>query len=75
MLNDYKYNMIIANGAAGTGKTLLACQSAIKELYDGNKDKIIITRPSSSCGRRDRIFARKFKSENGSMDKTDNGYI
>lgn len=45
MLNDYKYNMIIANGAAGTGKTLLACQSAIKELYDGNKDKIIITRP------------------------------
>jgi len=45
MLEDSRYKMIIANGAAGTGKTLLACQSAIKELYDGDKDKIIITRP------------------------------
>ena len=45
MLDDSRYKMIVANGAAGTGKTLLACQSAIKELYDGNKDKIIITRP------------------------------
>lgn len=45
MLDDSRYNMIVANGAAGTGKTLLACQSAIKELYDGDKDKIIITRP------------------------------
>ena len=45
MLEDGRYKMIVANGAAGTGKTLLACQSAIKELYDGDKDKIIITRP------------------------------
>ena len=45
MLEDSRYKMIIANGAAGTGKTLLACQSAIKELYDGDIDKIIITRP------------------------------
>jgi len=45
MLDNNKYNLIIANGAAGTGKTLLACQSAIKELNDGKKDKIIITRP------------------------------
>jgi phosphate starvation-inducible PhoH-like protein len=45
MLDDSRYKMIVANGAAGTGKTLLACQSAIKELYDGDKDKIIITRP------------------------------
>jgi phosphate starvation-inducible PhoH-like protein len=45
MLEDNKYKMIIANGAAGTGKTLLACQSAIKEIYNGDKDKIIITRP------------------------------
>jgi phosphate starvation-inducible PhoH-like protein len=45
MLHDSRYKMIVANGAAGTGKTLLACQSAIKELYDGDKDKIIITRP------------------------------
>ena len=45
MLEDNKYKMIVANGAAGTGKTLLACQSAIKEIYNGDKDKIIITRP------------------------------
>lgn len=45
MLDDSRCKMIVANGAAGTGKTLLACQSAIKELYDGDKDKIIITRP------------------------------
>jgi phosphate starvation-inducible PhoH-like protein len=37
--------LIIANGAAGTGKTLLACQHAIKELYDSKIDKIVITRP------------------------------
>lgn len=44
-LQDSRYKLVIANGAAGTGKTLLACQSAVKELYDGNIDKIIITRP------------------------------
>jgi len=45
MLKSNKYKMIIANGAAGTGKTLLACQSAIKNLYDKNIEKVIITRP------------------------------
>jgi len=44
-LQDSRCKLVIANGAAGTGKTLLACQSAIKELYDGNINKIIITRP------------------------------
>ena len=46
MMESDNYNLIIANGAAGTGKTLLACQSALKELYTGEKDKIIITRPA-----------------------------
>ena len=32
-------------GSAGSGKTLLACQSAVKGLLDGENDKIIITRP------------------------------
>lgn len=45
MLNDNKYKLIIANGSAGTGKTLLACQSAIKSIVDGDIDKIVITRP------------------------------
>jgi len=45
MLEDERYKMIVANGAAGTGKTLLACQCAINEIYNRNIDKIIITRP------------------------------
>ena len=44
-LENDKYKMLIANGPAGTGKTLLACQSAIKQLVEGDIDKIIITRP------------------------------
>jgi len=45
MLDSNNYDLIIATGSAGTGKTLLACQSAVKELFDGSKEKIIITRP------------------------------
>jgi phosphate starvation-inducible PhoH-like protein len=44
-LQDTRCKLIIANGAAGTGKTLLACQAAVKELFDENIGKIIITRP------------------------------
>lgn len=45
LLNDSKIKLIIANGPAGTGKTLLACQTAIKRLIDGDISKIVITRP------------------------------
>ena len=44
-MENIKYKMIIANGPAGTGKTLLACQTAIKQLIDRDIEKIIITRP------------------------------
>jgi len=44
-LNDDKVKMIIAYGPAGTGKTLLACNTAIKLLKDNVINKIIITRP------------------------------
>jgi len=44
-LNDPNTKIIIAIGPAGTGKTLLACNQAIKELNMGNINKIIITRP------------------------------
>ena len=49
-LDNINYKMLIANGPAGTGKTLLACQSAIKQLSDGDIDKIIITRPVVPVG-------------------------
>lgn len=38
-------SLVVALGPAGSGKTLLACQSAVLALQSGSVDKIIITRP------------------------------
>ena len=52
--NQFKYcealsskedNIIIVIGPAGTGKTLMACNSAIHSFKQKNIEKIIITRP------------------------------
>lgn len=45
-LEDESKYIIMAVGPAGCGKTLLATQYAIKSLWDGKIDKIVITRPS-----------------------------
>jgi phosphate starvation-inducible PhoH-like protein len=45
-LKDPNAQLVVATGPAGTGKTFLACTTAIKELKKGNFEKIIITRPS-----------------------------
>lgn len=44
-LNDDKIKLLFAVGPAGTGKTMLACNNAIKDLKSGKVDKIIVTRP------------------------------
>jgi phosphate starvation-inducible PhoH-like protein len=46
-LNDETIKIVAGVGSAGTGKTLFACETAIKQLKDGDKgiDKIILTRP------------------------------
>ena len=44
-LNDYNTKILFVAGPAGTGKTMLACNSAIKELKTGKIDKIVLTRP------------------------------
>jgi len=44
-LNDPKTKLLFVYGPAGTGKTMLACNNAIKELKSGSIDKIIVTRP------------------------------
>jgi len=44
-LNDSKTKIVFSIGPAGTGKTALACNNAIKEYQDGKYHKIIITRP------------------------------
>jgi phosphate starvation-inducible protein PhoH and related proteins len=47
-LQDPTKTMLFAIGPAGTGKTLLATQMAIKLLKEGDIEKIIITRPAVS---------------------------
>jgi len=48
LLDDTK-NIVFGIGPAGTGKTLLACQSAVKSFIEGDIDKIVITRPAVSA--------------------------
>ena len=47
LLDDSK-NIVFAIGPAGTGKTLLAVQTAVKEFKEGKVEKIIVTRPAVS---------------------------
>jgi len=44
-LNDSRVKILFAIGPAGTGKTMLACNNAIKELKNGAVSKIVLTRP------------------------------
>ena len=44
-LNEDKCKIVFSIGPAGTGKTLLACNTAIRDLKRGKYQKIIITRP------------------------------
>ena len=48
LLKNPKKYIIFAIGPAGTGKTLLGVQMAIKQLREGVINKIIITRPAVS---------------------------
>lgn len=47
-LLDEKKDIVFGIGPAGTGKTLLAVQVAIKKFKEGEVDKIIVTRPAVS---------------------------
>ncbi len=42
--------IILAVGPAGTGKTTLACEVAVRLLKAGRIDQIVLTRPSVTCG-------------------------
>lgn len=44
-LNDHKIKVLLAVGPAGTGKTMFACNTAIRELKSGTINKIVLTRP------------------------------
>lgn len=48
LLKNNRKTIIFAIGPAGTGKTMLAVQMAIKQLKEGTISKIIVTRPAVS---------------------------
>lgn len=45
-LRDASQHIVITAGPAGTGKTYLAMQAAVKALKEGDCDRIILTRPA-----------------------------
>ena len=47
-LLDDKKDIVFGIGPAGTGKTLLAVQTAVKQFKEGKIDKIVVTRPAVS---------------------------
>lgn len=47
-LLDQSMSVVFGIGPAGTGKTLLAVQTAVKLFKEGKVDKIIVTRPAVS---------------------------
>jgi phosphate starvation-inducible protein PhoH and related proteins len=47
-LLDHSKDIVFGIGPAGTGKTLLAVQVAVKQFKEGKIDKIIVTRPAVS---------------------------
>ncbi len=48
-LLDSGKNIVFGIGPAGTGKTLLACQAAVKSFIAGEVERIVVTRPAVSA--------------------------
>ena len=47
-IQDESKDIIFAIGPAGTGKTMIACQQAVKMFQEGEVDKVVVTRPAVS---------------------------
>ena len=48
-LLDESKNIVFGVGPAGTGKTMLACQAAVKAFLSSEVDRIVVTRPAVSA--------------------------
>jgi phosphate starvation-inducible PhoH-like protein len=48
LLQDKKKPIIFATGPSGTGKTMIACEHAVRAIEEKKVEKIIITRPAVS---------------------------
>lgn len=53
LLEDFDKQIVVAVGPAGSGKTLMATQFAIKQLQEGEIHKIVITRPNVAVDDKD----------------------
>lgn len=49
-------DIVVCNGAPGTGKTMIACHEGIKMLKDNRIHKLVITRPTSTVDGEDLGF-------------------
>ena len=58
-------DIVFGIGPAGTGKTLLAVQAAVKYFKEGKVDKIIVTRPAVSVGRKLGILPDTLRTKKG----------
>jgi len=47
-LTNSSVSIVVGVGAAGTGKTLFACHTAVQSLREGSVDRIVLTRPMVS---------------------------
>ena len=45
-LQDSSQHIVVTVGPAGTGKTYLAMQAAVKALQEGTTERIVMTRPA-----------------------------
>ena len=66
-LDNNKIKILLGIGPAGTGKTFLACQYAIKMLNLNLIDKLVLTRPLVSADE-ELGFPWQFNKKNGSLD-------
>jgi phosphate starvation-inducible PhoH-like protein len=48
-LTDPGRDIVFGIGPAGTGKTMIACQVGVKMFFEGQVDKLIVTRPAVSA--------------------------
>jgi phosphate starvation-inducible PhoH-like protein len=46
LINDNNLSIVIADGFAGSGKTMISCLTSIEKLKQSTIDKIVITRPA-----------------------------
>ena len=63
-IHSNKYDLIIATGPAGTGKTWIACKKSLEHLHNGDIQKIVITRPTTTVENENIGFLQEIQKKN-----------